>query len=73
MKFRKLPVVIDAFQWFPEMGTVGGVIVHGGIARIPTLEGDHEVSPGDWIITGVKGENYACKPDVFEQTYEIVE
>jgi hypothetical protein len=39
-------------------------------AWIKTLEGDHKVSPGDWIITGVKGEKYPCKPDIFEQTYE---
>ena len=37
---------------------------------ISTLEGDHRVCPGDWIITGVKGEQYPCKPDIFEQTYE---
>ena len=37
---------------------------------IDTLEGGHIVCPGDWIITGVKGENYPCKPDIFEQTYE---
>jgi hypothetical protein len=37
---------------------------------IDTLEGGHVVCPGDWIITGVKGERYPCKPDIFEQTYE---
>ena len=37
---------------------------------IDTLEGGHNVCPGDWIITGVKGEHYPCKPDIFEQTYE---
>jgi hypothetical protein len=36
---------------------------------IDTLEGKHVVSPGDWIITGVRGEHYPCKPDVFETTY----
>ncbi len=40
---------------------------------IDTLEGGHTVCPGDWIITGVKGEYYPCKPDVFEMTYNIVE
>ena len=44
--------------------------VHGWI---DTLEGGHNVCPGDWIITGVKSENYPCKPDIFEQTYEPVE
>lgn len=37
---------------------------------IDTLEGGHNVCPGDWIITGVKGERYPCKPDIFEMTYE---
>jgi len=40
---------------------------------IDTLEGPHYVIPGDWIITGVKGEHYPCKPDIFEMTYERVE
>ena len=40
---------------------------------IDTLEGGHIVCPDDWIITGVKGERYPCKPDIFEQTYEPVE
>lgn len=40
---------------------------------IPTLEGDHTARPGDWIIRGVKGEFYPCKPDIFEATYEKVE
>lgn len=42
----------------------------GRIYRIDTLEGPHIVRPGDWIITGVKGEKYPCKPDIFELTYE---
>ncbi len=40
---------------------------------IDTLEGGHTVCPGDWIITGVKGERYPCKPDIFEATYDAVE
>ena len=40
---------------------------------IPTLEGDMKAMPGDWIIKGVKGEYYPCKPDIFEQTYEPVQ
>ena len=40
---------------------------------IDTLEGGHIVCPGDWIITGVNGEHYPCKPDIFEKTYEAVE
>jgi len=44
-----------------------------GFGWCPTLEGGHIVSPGDWIITGVKGERYPCKPDIFAATYEPVE
>lgn len=44
--------------------------VHGWI---DTKEGGHIVCPGDWIITGVKGERYPCKPDIFKQTYERIE
>ena len=40
---------------------------------IDTLEGGHTVCPGDWIITGLNGEFYPCKPDIFEKTYELVE
>lgn len=44
--------------------------VHGWI---DTLEGGHIVCPGDWVITGVKGEHYPCKPEIFMQTYERVQ
>jgi hypothetical protein len=40
---------------------------------ISTLEGDMKANPGDWIITGVNGEVYPCKPDIFEKTYEPVD
>jgi hypothetical protein len=45
----------------------------GSIGEIKTLEGYMLVTPGDYIITGVKGEHYPCKPDIFEMTYELVE
>jgi len=48
----------------------GGIKVPAGWGLIPTLEGPHLVQPGDWVITGVKGERYPCKPDVFAATYE---
>ena len=80
MKFRKKPVVIEATQWF-KMGDHPAVeqaltfkmedCIDKGF--IHTLEGGHIVTPGDWIITGVKGEHYPCKPDIFEMTYEPVE
>lgn len=59
MKFRKKPIVIEAYQT-SEMRV------------IETLEGNMIASPGDWIITGVNGEQYPCKPDIFEKTYELV-
>lgn len=57
MKYRKKPIVIEAYQTDKEM-------------IIPTLEGDMKASVGDYIITGVNGEQYPCKPDIFEKTYE---
>lgn len=59
-KFRKRPVVVEAFQIDYPM------VIH-------TLEGDMRADPGDWIITGVNGEQYPCKPDIFEKTYEPAE
>jgi hypothetical protein len=78
MKFRKKPVVIEATQWFKNGDhpavmpgwTYNEVEGKKHFAFIETLEGDHIVTPGDWIITGVKGEHYPCKPDIFEATYE---
>ena len=48
------------------------VDVQTGSAFIPTLEGTHEARKGDWIIKGIQGELYPCKPDIFEATYELV-
>lgn len=78
MKFRKKPVVIEATQWFKDGDHPEVVVLPLGKGPsekgwIHTLEGGHEVTPGDWIITGVKGEHYPCKPDIFEATYEKVE
>ena len=81
MKFRKKPVVIDAVQFFAA-DTSTHINVNFGTPTpeaqphlanrywCGTLEGPHEVSEGDWIITGVKGEIYPCKPDIFDATYE---
>jgi hypothetical protein len=74
-KYRKKPVIIEATQWF-KMGDHPAVKqghneVADNIPYIETLEGPHLVSVGDWIITGVKGEHYPCKPDIFEMTYEV--
>ena len=74
MKFRKKPVVIEATQWFKvgDHPAVKTDFLFEGKPYIHTLEGPHLVTPGDWIITGVKGEHYPCKPDIFEATYEAV-
>ena len=94
LKFRKKPVVIEAFQmteerrasnadwpkwmhqaWQLDREAPGSLHpteegTGDGTLSISTLEGPHLVSWGDWIIRGVKGELYPCKPDIFEATYE---
>ena len=73
MKYRKKPVVVEAAQWFKDGDHSAVEKWNDGEYRIKTLEGAHIVTPGDYIITGVVGENYPCKPDIFEMTYERVE
>ena len=81
MKFRKKPVVIEAMQFtdalkFEELAAFmrGATFnIYERSVKIHTLEGIMEASPGDWIIRGVKGEFYPCKPDIFTATYEPVE
>ena len=70
MKFRKKPIIIEAEQFFEnsEHGWPRDVYTEGGEYFIQTLEGIHTVKEGDWIITGIKGETYPCKPDIFEAT-----
>lgn len=58
-KYRKRPIVIEAYQTDEHL-------------IIQTLEGPLHASPGDYIITGIRGEKYPCKPDVFHKTYELV-
>lgn len=92
MKFRKKPIVIQAWPWLrsgdhpqvisppPNCTTKSDIRCEkcgessGKHGWIQTLEGGSDgaqlVCPGDWIIKGVKGEFYPCKPDVFAQTYE---
>jgi hypothetical protein len=111
MKYRKKPVVIEAWRWFQngdhpgdnvmrpfeDTGMLPAIPREGEVVRyyrhpevpgtsvcrhcnrtfhdhgfIDTLEGQHTVCPGDFIITGIKGERYPCKPDIFEATYEPV-
>jgi hypothetical protein len=86
-QFRKKPVVIEARQftggwaediiaWVNENRSAGQKAYVGrdtGVHLvIPTLEGPHRADVGDWIIKGVAGEFYPCKPEIFEATYEAV-
>lgn len=80
MKYRKKPVVIEARQWangngFEIADWCGGELVQGKSTSkiiIPTLEGDMTASHYDYVIQGVQGEFYPCKPDIFIATYELV-
>lgn len=93
-KFRKKPVVIEAFQLTNEMVTshlLDKAVLPFGLSigdwsghperreiyrfhlYIKTLEGTMEAVPGDWLIKGVRGEIYPCKPDIFDATYDLVE
>ncbi len=80
MKYRKKPIVIEAFRpgidkmpdWFINQP---GFELWASFdkAVIRTLEGDMKISKGDWVIKGIQGEFYPCKPDIFEKSYELVE
>lgn len=84
MKYRKKPVVIDAYQlpaigqdlpdsfhdWCQEVGFTAFESGRDETLIINTLEGEMAASPGDFIIRGVKGEFYPCKPEIFALTYE---
>ena len=77
-KYRKKPVVIEAVKFTGDnWGDIETFVPSGkyhddGTFSIPTLEGLMHVSVGDYVIKGVQGEFYPCKPDIFEQTYEPV-
>lgn len=76
--FRKKPVVIEAWQNLSGLGSLPPDVVPlvtsrpDGTLAIKTLEGEMLAQPGDWVIRGVKGELYPCKPDIFLATYEEV-
>ena len=93
MKYRKKPIVVEAWQWkrnpilselplwmnrallnWPNEGSIEFEPDHpdGPRMQISTLEGVHTARPGDWIIQGIKGEIYPCKPGIFDATYEPV-
>lgn len=82
MRYRKKPVVIDAVQFVngEQPSNFAADVIAGnvryteeGTMLIRTLEGVMEAQSGDWIIRGVKGELYPCKPDIFAATYEPAE
>lgn len=79
MKYRKKPVVINAVQFDGELTSIESMNIPevsqdfgSKTLQIPTLEGVMTANPGDWIIQGIKGEFYPCKPDIFAATYEKV-
>jgi hypothetical protein len=82
-KFRKKPVVVEAVLWnnhWPDIepllvGRTMNVAQHcaSGTLAIETLEGTMTAQCGDWIIKGVNGELYPCKPEIFAKTYEPVD
>ncbi len=86
MKYKKKPVVIDAIQFKDDPDTLIEIqeFMGGGelrisyknpdnpVIKIETLDGVMDAAIGDFIIRGVKGEYYPCKPDIFEQTYEPI-
>ena len=79
-KYQKKPIIIEAVQWIgknlPELvifGLTGAYMLSDNRLQISTLEGGHIASVGDWIIKGIKGEFYPCKPDIFDLTYQLSE
>lgn len=74
-------VALDSFEsdwkslppWLVDAYEKGGVVPTAKGIYLPTLEGTMLAEPGDWIICGVSGEIYPCKPDIFNKTYEAVE
>lgn len=81
MKYRKKPVVVDAIQWTGRnlddciefLGASFGGHFWVNNIKVLTLEGEHTASKGDWLIRGIQGEHYPCKPDIFDKTYEPAE
>lgn len=70
-RYMKKQISVDAVQWF-RRGDHPAVVSDSGeeaTGHIDTPEGRLNVQPGDWIITGVAGEHYPCKPDIFEKLY----
>lgn len=82
-QYRKKPVVIEAIQFDGSLSSLSEIMKMGGerkvimeadhsFLKIETLEGVMKANRGDWVIQGVRGEIYPCKPDIFKETYEKV-
>lgn len=82
--FRKRPILVEAIRFdatSENLAELSEFVTHRTLRFDPvreelvieTLEGDHVASKGDWIIRGVQGECYPCNPDIFRQTYDLVE
>ena len=86
-RYRKCPVEVEAHNWYRDgwlnapdwykaaeaKGTIRRCLEQHECLEITTLEGTMIARPHDWIIRGVKGELYPCRPDIFAETYELVE
>lgn len=85
-KYRKKPAIIEAIQFFDDAETLSKISDFMNdeirvdyknpkqpVLKIRTLEGEHIANIGDYIIKGIKGEFYPCKPDIFKMTYEAIE
>lgn len=83
MKYRKKPVVIEAIEWQGDIESEDEIMEFMGVNELEvndmdtsifiyTLEGKMKADVGDYIIKGINGEFYPCKPDIFEKTYELV-
>ena len=86
MKFRKKPVDVEAEQFLATAESFSAIVnlgihhsqwregeIGGDYFFITTPSGEVKVSKGDWVIKGVNGEFYPCKPDIFEKTYDCIE
>lgn len=83
VRYRKKPIVIEAYcfnqkkennrpDWFQDAVSENKIVTYEDHAIIKTLEGNMKANLGDWVIKGLSGELYPCKPDIFEATYEVV-
>lgn len=83
-KYQKKPIIIEAIQWtgdniselrteFPNFAEKSWIVGKNNDLFLDTLENPMRASIGDYIIRGIKGEFYACKPDIFMDTYDKVE